>query len=114
MSMDLPLDEYMSRFPKTKRSMYMKGYQEAVDKQQIRNRMTLNVKKEQVCLDEEGASSERNRAIWSQDPTMMLLAGYFNAHLIKSLKPVLPSFIHGLSCEGLEDKLKTQVPLKYV
>jgi len=44
---------------------------------------------------------------------MMLLAGYFNAHLIKSLKPVLPSFIHGLSCEGLEDKLKTQVPLRY-
>lgn len=67
-----------------------------------------------MCLDEEGASSERNRAIWSQDPTMMLLAGYFNAHLIKSLKPVLPSFIHGLSCEGLEDKLKTQVPLRYV
>jgi len=46
MAMDLSLDEYMSRFPKTKRDMYMKGYFEAVDKQQIRNRMTLNVKKE--------------------------------------------------------------------
>lgn len=44
----------------------------------------------------------------------MLLSGYFNAHLIASLKPSLPSFVHGLSCEGLEDKLKKEVPLKYL
>lgn len=65
LSMDLPLDEYLAKFPKAKRDMYLKGYNEAVDKQQIRNRMTLNVKKEQVCLNDEGESSDRNRAIWS-------------------------------------------------
>jgi hypothetical protein len=43
----------------------------------------------------------------------MLLGGYFNAYLIASLKPVLPSFVHGLSCGGLEEKLKSEVPLKY-
>lgn len=32
MKMDLSLDEYMSRFPKAKRDVYMKGYLEAVDK----------------------------------------------------------------------------------
>lgn len=76
--------------------------------------MTLNVKKEQVILDEETSTSERDRAIWCQDSSMMLLSGYFNAYLIASLKPSLPSFVHGLSCEGLEEKLKKEVPLKYL
>lgn len=76
--------------------------------------MTLQVKKELVVSDEDGHTSERDRAIWAQHRSMMLLGGFFNAYLIKSLKPVLPSFVHGLSCSGLEDKLKSEVPLKFI
>jgi len=45
---------------------------------------------------------------------MMLLSGYFNAFLIKTLKEVLPSFIHGLSNEALEQRLNAQIPLDWV
>lgn len=42
----------------------MAGYKEAIDKGSVTNVMTLNVKKEQVVLDEDGKTSERDRAIW--------------------------------------------------
>lgn len=50
---DISLEEYMSKFPKSKRQLYMNGYQQAIDKQSVVNVMTLQVKKELVVLDEE-------------------------------------------------------------
>lgn len=76
--------------------------------------MTLSVKKETFTLDEYYSTSERPRSIWSMDVSMMLLSGYFNAILIKTLKQVLPSFIHGHSNATLETKLNKEIPLDWV
>jgi len=81
---------------------------------QVKNIMTLSVKKEVFTLDEYYETSERARAIWCMHPSMMLLSGYFNAIMIKTLKQVLPSFIHGHSNESLEQKLNSEIPLDWV
>lgn len=95
--------EYITSLPVRKQATYWDGLSKWDRRHQIPQLLQLMQKNGEQHYDH--ADKLRGRCIFNPSSEFKVLTGVYNKNVINAVKSFLPEFVHGLTCDGLEEKM---------